>query len=98
MASYCAKCHSYFVDGDCGCKSKLKLYEVTVHVERPFALASTHKEVLVVLLATDSSEAMAYAEESQGVTEVGDRARSTWTEILGPFKNGYVLAARDKDI
>ena len=81
-------------------KPTLILYEVSVYVKRPFALgaASTHKEVLVVLLATDSEEAMQYAEKSQGVTKVGDRAKSKWTEIRGPFKNGSVLSARDKDV
>jgi len=81
----------------------LKLYEVTVHVERSSSLkgatpsaASTHREILVVLLATNSDEAMAHAENSQGITSVEDMSKSTWTEIQGPFKNGYVLSARNK--
>jgi len=75
---------------------KLKVYEVTVHVERPYPYktASTHREIIVTVLAKDSTDAMSYAETSQGVTRMEDMAKSTWTEIGGPFKNGFILAAR----
>ncbi len=78
--------------------SKLKLYEVTVHVERPYPYetTSTHREIIVVVLAKDSTDAMSYAETSQGVARMEDMAKSTWTEIQGPFKNGTVLSARNK--
>ncbi len=78
--------------------SDLKLYEVTVYVELPYPYktATTHREIVVVLLAKDSTDAMSFAETSQGVTRMEDMAKSTWTEIQGPFKNGSVLSARNK--
>lgn len=77
-------------------KPQLTLYEVTVHIQRPSAYkgASTHREVVVVILAVDSTAAMSYAETSQGVTRIEDMAKSTCEEIKGPFKNGFVVSAR----
>lgn len=74
-------------------KSSLKLYEVRVLVESGI----TWKPMLVTILATDSSKAMSHAEISLGVQLLNLKAKSTWTELQGPFKNGQVLAVREDD-
>lgn len=91
MANLVAEEMFYYNDKELDPK-QLKLYQVRVITEYGYGFDAK----LVTILATDSAEAMEFAETSLGVTELKDKSRSSCEEIEGPFVNGHILAVRDE--